>query len=256
MHPPDAVDKALALSAEGWNNCRIERATGIPRRTISGWVRGMAPKRGNSRLRGNCLACGDTAHPFPELAVYSYAYLLGLYLGDGTVSAGAKGVFSLRIFLDRRYQVLIDEAAAATSLVLPDNRTLVYPSRVASMDIVTCFSKHWPHLFPQHGPGLKHRREISLVGWQERIATRYPGRLLRGRVHSDGCRVQNIIRHPNKTYSYPRYFFSNRSLDIQKIFTDGCDLLGVRWRQDGPYDISVARREAVAILDRHIGPKR
>jgi hypothetical protein len=30
----------------------------------------------------------------------------------------------------------------------------------------------------------------------------------------------------------------------------------VRWRQDGPWNISVARSESVQILDRHIGPKR
>ncbi|MGC1853433.1 MAG: hypothetical protein WA687_13445 [Solirubrobacterales bacterium] len=35
-----------------------------------------------------------------------------------------------------------------------------------------------------------------------------------------------------------------------------CDQLGIAWRQDGPWDISVARREAVAIMDRHVGPKR
>jgi hypothetical protein len=84
----------------------------------------------------------------------------------------------------------------------------------------------------------------------------HPGRLLRGLIHSDGCRVTNRIRHPRKTYEYPRYFFSNRSSDIQSIFCDACDRLGVKWKQDGPWNISVARRDSVAILDRHIGPKR
>jgi hypothetical protein len=65
-----------------------------------------------------------------------------------------------------------------------------------------------------------------------------------------------VIRHPKKTYAYPRYFFSNRSLEIQGIFCEACERLGVAWRQDGPWNISVARRDAVAILDRHIGPKR
>jgi hypothetical protein len=68
--------------------------------------------------------------------------------------------------------------------------------------------------------------------------------------------VQNKIRHPKKIYSYPRYFFSNRSEDIQAIFCDACDRLGVQWRQDGSWNISVARSESVRILDRHIGPKR
>jgi len=77
-----------------------------------------------------------------------------------------------------------------------------------------------------------------------------------GLIHSDGCRVVNKIRHPTKTYEYPRYFFSNRSLDIQRIFSDACDRLEIAWRQDGPWNISIARRAAVATMDRHVGPKR
>jgi hypothetical protein len=124
------------------------------------------------------------------------------------------------------------------------------------MDEVYSFSKHWPHLFPQHGPGVKHKRKIELEPWQERIVERHPGRLLRGLIHSDGCRVMNRIRHPKKTYVYPRYLFTNRSLDIQRIFCGACDRLGIAWRQDGPWNISIARREAVAVMDRHVGPKR
>ena len=142
------------------------------------------------------------------------------------------------------------------SLVLSASKVGIYRHRDANMEEVSSFSKHWPHLFPQHGPGVKHTRRISLEPWQQRIIERYPGRLLRGLIHSDGCRVTNTIRHPKRTYSYPRYFFSNRSLDIQRIFCDACDLLGVAWRQDGPWNISVARREAVAVMDRHVGPKR
>ena len=33
-------------------------------------------------------------------------------------------------------------------------------------------------------------------------------------------------------------------------------LIGVEYRQDGPWNISVARRRSVAILDEFIGPKR
>lgn len=142
------------------------------------------------------------------------------------------------------------------SLTMPASKaTMSRDSRAQMLNLVS-FSKHWPHLFPQHGPGVKHERKIALEPWQRRIVDRYPGRLLRGLIHSDGCRVVNTIRHPKKTYSYPRYFFSNRSLDIQRIFCGACDRLGVAWRQDGPWNVSVARRESVAILDRHVGPKR
>jgi len=152
--------------------------------------------------------------------------------------------------------LIAEECLAAMSLTMPASKaTMSRDSRAQMLNLVS-FSKHWPHLFPQHGPGVKHERKIALEPWQRRIVDRYPGRLLRGLIHSDGCRVVNTIRHPKKTYSYPRYFFSNRSLDIQRIFCGACDRLGVAWRQDGPWNVSVARRESVAILDRHVGPKR
>lgn len=142
------------------------------------------------------------------------------------------------------------------ALVMPASKATNRRDPHEQMLHLVSYSTHWPHLFPQHGPGVKHKRKIALEPWQERIVERYPGRLLRGLIHSDGCRAINRIRHPKKIYAYPRYFFSNRSLDIQRIFCDSCDLLGIAWRQDGPWNISVARREAVAIMDRHVGPKR
>jgi hypothetical protein len=141
---------------------------------------------------------------------------------------------------------------------------MVVPNRVGSIQGDGCTElysdwKHWPCAFPQAGPGPKHRRPIVLEPWQEDIVSRHTGWLLRGLIHSDGCRCINRIKRKDVNappYEYPRYFFSNRSMDIQRIFTDACDQLGVSWRQDGRWNISIARREAVAILDQHVGPKR
>jgi hypothetical protein len=99
-------------------------------------------------------------------------------------------------------------------------------------------------------------RPIILEGWQRKICDRYPDRLLRGLIHSDGCRSINVIRHPKRTYRYPRYEFSNRSDDIREIFGEYCDCLGIEWRPMNRWVISVARRESVAKLDRLVGPKR
>lgn len=172
------------------------------------------------------------------------------------LSLHPRGVYRLRIFLDRAYPLIVAECEAAMSIVMPANRTSVYRHRRDRVEEVNAFSQHWPHIFPQHGPGPKHKRKIALKDWQQRVVGRYPGRLVRGLIHSDGCRVTNTIRHPRKTYSYPRFFFSNRSRDIQGIFCDACDRLEIEWRQDGPWNISIARRESVAIMDRHVGPKR
>jgi hypothetical protein len=34
---------------------------------------------------------------------------------------------------------------------------------------VGSYSKHWPCLFPQHGPGKKHQRKIELTVWQQEL---------------------------------------------------------------------------------------
>jgi hypothetical protein len=263
MKPGWQVERALELAEAGLNNCEIGRKIGVNRRTVSDWVRGRtrtgrphgSGARALIRHRRTCPRCPDVGTR-PRVPTHTYAYLLGLYLGDGMISAHPRGVFRLRIFLDRAYPIIVRECEAAMSLLAPTGRAGVYRHTRARMDEVNSFSQHWPHLFPQHGAGLKHKRSIELEPWQERIVKRYPGRLLRGLIHSDGCRVTNTIRHPKKTYSYPRYFFSNRSCDIQRIFCDSCDRLAIAWRQDGPWNISVARREAVAVMDRHVGPKR
>ena len=111
--------------------------------------------------------------------------------------------------------------------------------------------KHWPCLSPQHGTGRKHSRAIRLTGWQCRIAMAESGLLLRGFIHSDGCRFDNRVNGK----AYPRYEFSNRSADILGIFCSACDAFGVRWTQPSAIHVSVARARDVARLDEIVGPK-
>ena len=119
--------------------------------------------------------------------------------------------------------------------------------------------KHWPCLFPQHGPGRKHNRRIALEPWQVAIVDQHPGRFLRGLFHSDGCRVTNwtekMVAGERKRYEYPRYFFSNRSEDILRLCEWALDLLGIEHRRSNVWNVSVARRASVAALDAHVGPK-
>lgn len=106
---------------------------------------------------------------------------------------------------------------------------------------------------PQHGPGKKHERPIVLAPWQWRIASERPDRLLRGLLHSDGCRFQNTGRCG---WSHPRYAFANASSDIRAIFCATCELLGLHWTASGGRTIYVSRKEDVALLDLLVGPKR
>ncbi|WP_231921506.1 hypothetical protein [Micromonospora auratinigra] len=120
---------------------------------------------------------------------------------------------------------------------------------------VQSYGKHWPCLFPQHGPGRKHERRIVLADWQREIVEAHPGDFLRGLYHSDGSRFANQVSVRGKRYVYPRYMFTNESTDIMGLCQWALDLLGIAWRMNRPNSLSVARREAVAALDRHVGPK-
>jgi hypothetical protein len=179
----------------------------------------------------------------------AYAYLLGMYLGDGTLSAAARSVFKLRIVLDLKYPGIIEECRTAMARVLPNVVGMV--NRPGCVELHS-HSRHWICMFPQHGPGVKHRRPIVLEPWQQAIALdRHPQALLRGLIHSDGCRVLNRV---NGT-AYPRYHFTNHSDDIKAIFMEACERVGVACRPNNRWTLSVARRESVATLDRFVGPK-
>jgi hypothetical protein len=249
--PPPEVTRVRDLVASGLNDCEIARLTAIPRSTIREW---RSTRRWAGCPQESCTTCGAAVHDFEQLPP-SYAYLLGLYLGDGCLSAHRRGVYRLRVVLDSRYPGIVGECAAAMQEVLPGNRPGLQPKADENAWEVWIYSKQLPCLFPQHGAGRKHNRPIQLVEWQRRALERHPQRLLRGLIHSDGCRITNTIRHGQKTYEYPRYSFSNRSDDIRRIFCDTCDLLGIEWRVMNAFNISVAKRASVARLDEFIGPK-
>jgi hypothetical protein len=64
------------------------------------------------------------------------------------------------------------------------------------------------------------------------------------------------VRHGSRVYAYARYNFTNASEDIRGLFTSACERLGIEWQQMNARNISVARRDSVACLDRFVGPKR
>jgi hypothetical protein len=186
-------------------------------------------------------------------------YLLGVYLGDGCISEHRRKVFRLRLFLDLRYPLIVDECEAAMRLVAPRSRVNRLPrhgnyvkrNEPSNVEL-SAFSKIWPCLFPQHGSGRKHTRRIVLTDWQRVLVERNPDRLLRGLIHSDGCRFINTGRN----WSWPRYSFSNESEDIRRIFCDACGLLGLGFTRAKQRTIYVSRKADVEILDSFIGPKR
>lgn len=236
----------LALASGGLGASAIERTTGIPRSTIREWM--GRTSRSPSPPWVFCPLCNSGA----ELDEASYVYLLGLYLGDGCISKQPKGVWRLRIVQTSIYTDHIQECATAMHAVLPNKVLLL--QRQGCVEIGSS-SKHWPCLFPQHGPGRKHERAIVLAEWQKHLVDQYPKMLLRGLIQSDGCRDHNYAITRGRRYDYWRYSFCNASDDIRSIFTHACAALGVHWTQSGARVLSIARRDDIAFLDTFIGPK-
>lgn len=248
--------RALELITSGLSLSAVSSATGVNRSTLREWRDAPVPSGSEPGARATCCRCAPTA-TLPE-AADDYGYLLGLYLGDGYINTvGSGGVWLLRISCDDHWPGLQDECARAMDAVLPGHRI----GRVAAAGChsITLYSKHWPCLLPQHGPGVKHERAIVLDAWQRDLVRADPRPFLRGLFHSDGCRGTNWtekqIAGQRKRYEYPRYFFSNRSEDILGLCTWALDLLEISWRRANRWNISVARRESVAALDEFVGPK-
>ena len=240
---PEDVAAVRRLFGRGLSNVEIARRTGVSVTSVRRWrFRPMAWPRS----AGNpCPRCDE--RPLDDVA---YAYLLGLYLGDGYIVEMKPGTYRLDLYLDARYQNIILQARQAIASVRGGGCRPALRDRPGAVDIYAYWN-HWPCLFPQHGPGRKHERRILLASWQEAIASKHPRALLRGLIHSDGCRVINRV----KGYEYPRYFFSNRSDDIRGIFVEGCARLGIEARHTNLFDVAVSRREFVTLLDTFIGPK-
>jgi hypothetical protein len=87
---------------------------------------------------------------------------------------------------------ILGEAELALRQVMPANKVnrSVRPRGEVQ---VYFYSKGWPCLFPQHGPGKKHLRRIQLSAWQGRLIRAAPHLLLGGLIHSDGCRDRNVV---------------------------------------------------------------
>jgi hypothetical protein len=187
---------------------------------------------------------------------WSYAYLLGAYLGDGYISPAGQ----LLIVCDNQYPEIIEEVYGAMILTSLRQYAGICPHREHNYSRVTCSWQGWFEAFPQHGAGRKHERPIILERWQQAIVEAHPWQFLRGLIHSDGCRTINrfktkLPRGRVAEYEYPRYFFSNMSADIRGLFCATCEQLGLRWTQSNHRNISISHRHSVALLEEHVGPK-
>jgi hypothetical protein len=231
-----------ALAAAGLSDYAIAARLGIPRSTVHNWRHRDSPPHA-TRTKGDGMPSDASA----------YAYLLGIYLGDGHVVSGR-----LEIYLDAEYPGIVAEVERSIATAYPQAR-IRKDKRPGAIRIIAT-GPDWDVAFPQHGPGKKHLRPIVLETWQREMTEANATWFLRGLIHSDGCRCLNdftltLPSGKTKRYSYPRYFFSNLSDDIRGLFASHCELMGIRWTRSNPRNLSVSHRDSVRLLDSFIGPK-
>ncbi len=246
MYDENVRAEALDAMARGESLNSISSWLGVSRSALREWRDNPEPRP------STCPRCSSA-----RLDRSSYAHLLGWYLGDGCLSEHRRKVYALRIACDDKYPRLIGEVAAAALAVHPSRP--VHRVQAIGYTSVVSYWKHWPCLFPQHGPGPKHRRRIELADWQREVVAEHPELFLRGLFNSDGCRAANwatrMVGGQLKRYEYPRYQFSNESADIMQLCQETLSVLDIPWRMPRRNAHSVAQKAGVARLDEFIGPK-
>ncbi len=276
MRTYDEYKRILSLWEQGMKKKTISRETGIPRRTVIDCIERYETVAGLERLYLESpmalrtqknrdilhILRGEIDAEHDEL-FSTYAYLFGLYLGDGDITK-VRNVYRLRVALDYRYPQIIESCRAAMTVVMPQNsvniNTKYFNGRPSHVYVYVLHSLI-TELFPQHGEGKKHERSITLEDWQTRIAQTYPLQFWRGLYHSDGSRFDNVVNGK----AYPRYQFCNTSPEITALFKISCELVGVHYTEkirpsrgsEGymMHEISVSRRPDVAFLDQYVGAK-
>jgi hypothetical protein len=252
MRSYDDYRKILELWEQGYNKLQIANMINIPRATVRDIIfrygsvaklRELEDQEKSRREEEWESRLSDAT--FRE----NYSYLLGVYLGDGHIAKEPR-TYKFRIFQDTQYPNIIQGYIQTLSVIMPKNKvTLYYHKKDKAVDVI-CLSNLWPQLFPQHGIGRKHERQIELEIWQQEIVSEYPKAFIKGLIHTDGCRIEPVI---NGTI-YSRYQFTNVSEDIRRLFCMACEIIGVHCTVY-KRNITIARRKDVELLDSFIGPK-
>ncbi|WP_223884226.1 helix-turn-helix domain-containing protein [Micromonospora craniellae] len=87
MHPPDLRSRALRMHRSGATVAEVARAVGVPYPTVRHWCR-VQPEPRQLSTASRCFRCRREVENPTDLD--QYAYLLGLYLGDGHLVTAAR----------------------------------------------------------------------------------------------------------------------------------------------------------------------
>ncbi len=190
MRSIEEVRLVQVLIEQGLNDCEISRRTGrsAPHESSAGDTVNSGTLR-QRRCGGEAAArVRSPSHDFGNLAIED-GYLLGIYFGDGHLAQVLEDIPPADP-MDQRLSRL-SSLSASRRWTGHAGRSKVGIVRVGMSQTaeIYSYSKAWPCLLSQHGPGMEHLTKPSnstLAGSGERDPIRIQGRLLRGLIHSDG----------------------------------------------------------------------
>ena len=116
----------MSLVGTGLSDYRIAEQTGVKRGTVRKWRLASNPPLTNARQ--------ELARTWSVTDGAAYAYLLGAYLGDGTVCV-QRSIW-LQIVNDRRYPGISGEILAAMAKTFPGRTPRMHPSSVGESDVL------------------------------------------------------------------------------------------------------------------------
>lgn len=228
--------------ADGASQREIARDLGVHHSTVAYWINNnfsSGTRTRRSGIAGIEKWCGINAH--------HYSYILGSYLGDGYINRSGRTCL-LRIFNDSVYPEIISDQIRSLQVLFPHNKVYTVPRSTSRCIAVCLYNNQLPKLFPQHGVGRKHNRDIILQEWQLDIVSRTPECFIKGLIDSDGSHYMI-----SSTGKY-RYQFTNKSVDIANMYMKVMSELGISARPtrrtDGVIVIRTNAAKCVAKFDR------
>lgn len=189
----------------------------------------------------------------------AYAYILGIYLGDGciTLQDEKKKIYRLRITCDAKYPNIINQISDSLKLIMPANKIgfikRYYQGHLSCIDI-SCYSKLWSDIFSFYRVGRKHTYSIELENWHKEVIKSCTKDFWIGLYQSDGSRFYN------KQSKQIEYNFTQKSTDITNLFCWACDILnigyGAYWCPSrAAYTVSIVKSMDVANIEKFAKPK-
>lgn len=164
----------MRTHSPGWRN-RLTRGSQKPV--------GCKARVGSSPTPGTN-AMASKPKPCPRHSAL-LAYVVGLALGDGSLSNPNGRATCLRITCDLKYPHLIQKIAASIQKLLPWNKVSSVRKWGNALDI-QCYSKHWESLLGWRvGKGSKIIQQVSIPDWIEE-SDKFRIACLRGLLETDG----------------------------------------------------------------------